>query len=107
MSRRFERRVSLITGSSRGIGRALALTLAREGAAVVVNYVRNAELASQTVREIEALGSRAVAVQANMETADEIETPLRPRRSGVRFSRSFRLKCRRKRLQENRRSQSA
>ena len=73
MSRRFEKKVSLITGSSRGIGRALALTLAREGATIVVNYVRNAELAAQTVREIEALGSRAIAVQANMENADEID----------------------------------
>ena len=71
--RRFEGKVSLITGSSRGIGRALALTLAREGAAVVVNYVRNAELAAQTVREIEALGSRAIAVQANMENIEEID----------------------------------
>jgi NAD(P)-dependent dehydrogenase (short-subunit alcohol dehydrogenase family) len=73
MSRRFENKVSLITGSSRGIGRALALTLAREGASVVVNYVRNADLAAQTVSEIEALGSRAIAVQANMETAEEID----------------------------------
>jgi enoyl-[acyl-carrier protein] reductase III len=72
MSRRFEKKVSLITGSSRGIGRALALTLAREGAAVVVNYVRNADLAAETVREIEALGTRAIAVQADMENADEI-----------------------------------
>lgn len=73
MSRRFENKVSLITGSSRGIGRALALTLARDGAAVVVNYVRNADLAAETVREIEALGSRAIAVQANMETVEEID----------------------------------
>jgi NAD(P)-dependent dehydrogenase (short-subunit alcohol dehydrogenase family) len=73
MSRRFEQKVSLVTGSSRGIGRALALTLAREGATVVVNYVRNADLAAETVREIEALGSRAIAVQANMETVDEID----------------------------------
>jgi NAD(P)-dependent dehydrogenase (short-subunit alcohol dehydrogenase family) len=73
MSRRFENKVSLITGSSRGIGRALALTLAREGASVVVNYVRNADLGAQTVREIEALGSRAIAVQANMETPEEID----------------------------------
>jgi enoyl-[acyl-carrier protein] reductase III len=73
MSRRFENKVSLVTGSSRGIGRALALTLARDGAAVVVNFVRNADLAEQTVREIEALGSRAIAVQANMETTEEID----------------------------------
>ena len=73
MTRRFEKRVSLITGSSRGIGRALALTLAREGADIVVNYVRNAELAAATVREIEALGTRAIAVQADMESVDEID----------------------------------
>jgi NAD(P)-dependent dehydrogenase (short-subunit alcohol dehydrogenase family) len=73
VSRRFENKVSLITGSSRGIGRALALTLAREGAAVVVNYVRNADLAAETVREIEGLGSRAIAVQANMENVEEID----------------------------------
>ncbi|MGB8966339.1 MAG: SDR family oxidoreductase [Candidatus Cybelea sp.] len=74
MSRRFEQRVALITGSSRGIGRALALTLARDGAGVVVNYNRNADLAATTVREIEALGSPAIAVQANMEVADEIDS---------------------------------
>jgi NAD(P)-dependent dehydrogenase (short-subunit alcohol dehydrogenase family) len=73
VSRRFENTVSLITGSSRGIGRALALTLAREGASIVVNYVRNADLAAETVREIEALGSHAIAVQANMETVEEID----------------------------------
>jgi NAD(P)-dependent dehydrogenase (short-subunit alcohol dehydrogenase family) len=73
MTRRFEKRVSLITGSSRGIGRALALTLAREGADIVVNYVRNADLATSTVREIEALGTRAIAVQADMESVDEID----------------------------------
>ena len=71
--RRFEGKVALITGSSRGIGRALALTLARDGASVVVNYVRNADLAAETVREIEALGSRAIAVQANMENPEEID----------------------------------
>jgi NAD(P)-dependent dehydrogenase (short-subunit alcohol dehydrogenase family) len=73
VSRRFEGRVSLITGSSRGIGRALAMTLAREGASIVVNYVRNADLAAETVREIEAQGSRAIAVQANMENPEEID----------------------------------
>jgi NAD(P)-dependent dehydrogenase (short-subunit alcohol dehydrogenase family) len=70
---RFVGTVSLITGSSRGIGRALALTLAREGAAVVVNYQRNVDMAAATVREIEALGSRAIAVQANMESIEDID----------------------------------
>jgi enoyl-[acyl-carrier protein] reductase III len=73
MSRRFEGKISLVTGSSRGIGRALALTLAREGSSVVVNYQRNADLAEGVVREAEALGSRAIAVQANMESTEDID----------------------------------
>lgn len=73
MNRRFDGTVSLVTGSSRGIGRALALTLAREGASITVNYQRNADLAAGVVREIEALGSRAIAVQANMENPQEID----------------------------------
>lgn len=73
MSGRFDGKISLITGSSRGIGRALALTLAREGASVVVNYLRNADLAAEAVREIESLGGRAIAVQANMEEPHEID----------------------------------
>jgi len=73
VSRRFDGKISLITGSSRGIGRALALTLARDGASIVVNYNRNEELAAATVAEIEALGSRALAVQANVETVEDID----------------------------------
>ncbi len=73
MSRRFEGKVALVTGSSRGIGRALALTLARDGASIVVNFNRNAGLAEATAREIESLGSRAVTVQANMEEPDQID----------------------------------
>jgi enoyl-[acyl-carrier protein] reductase III len=73
VSQRFEGKVALITGSSRGIGRALALTLARDGADVVVNYQRNSDLADAVVREIQGLGSRAIAVQANMESTDDID----------------------------------
>jgi NAD(P)-dependent dehydrogenase (short-subunit alcohol dehydrogenase family) len=66
--------VALITGSSRGIGRALALRLAAEhGASIVVNFKRNADLAEQTVRDIEAAGGRATAVQADMESPEEID----------------------------------
>ncbi|HEY4433778.1 MAG TPA: SDR family oxidoreductase [Candidatus Cybelea sp.] len=73
MSRRFEGKVALVTGSSRGIGRALALTLARDGATLVINYNRNAQLAQEAVAEIEALGTRAIALQANMEEPEQIE----------------------------------
>lgn len=59
-------RKALVTGSSRGIGRGIALALAREGADVVVNYRKNAEEAGKTVREIESLGGEAIAVQADV-----------------------------------------
>ncbi|MGI8664788.1 MAG: SDR family NAD(P)-dependent oxidoreductase [Jatrophihabitans sp.] len=63
----------LVTGSSRGIGAATARALGRHGAAVIVNYVRNAEAAKQVVADIEALGSRAIAVQADVRRPAEVE----------------------------------
>lgn len=59
-------RVAIVTGASRGIGRGIALELARRGAAVVINYHASAEAAEAVVAEITALGGRAVAVQADV-----------------------------------------
>jgi 3-oxoacyl-[acyl-carrier protein] reductase len=59
-------KVALVTGSSRGIGRAVARTLADAGAAVVVNYRRSAEMAEGLVAEITGAGGRAVAVGADV-----------------------------------------
>ncbi|WP_037578169.1 1-cyclohexenylcarbonyl-CoA reductase [Phaeacidiphilus oryzae] len=67
-------KVSLITGASRGIGRALALTLARDGGTVVVNYKKNAELAEKVVGEIEELGGRGFAVRADVETVEGVRS---------------------------------
>jgi enoyl-[acyl-carrier protein] reductase III len=64
---------ALITGSSRGIGRALALTLARGGGTVVVNYKKNAELAEQTRKEITQLGGTALTVAADVEQPEEVD----------------------------------
>jgi 3-oxoacyl-[acyl-carrier protein] reductase len=61
-------RSALVTGASRGIGRAIAVALAGQGADVAVNYRENAAAADEVVAEITALGRRAIAVQGS--TAD-------------------------------------
>ena len=64
-------RVALVTGGGRGIGRAIALSLAEAGADVAVNYRRDAGAAEEVVKEIEALGRKAKAYQASVENFDE------------------------------------
>jgi 3-oxoacyl-[acyl-carrier protein] reductase len=64
-------RVALVTGGSRGIGRACALALAGDGFDVAVNYRRDADAAARTVADIEALGRRARSYAASVESADE------------------------------------
>ena len=59
-------KVALITGASRGIGRAIAVRLGRDGAAVVVNYSGSQEAAHETVAAIEKGGGQAIAVQADV-----------------------------------------
>ncbi|MFF5858348.1 SDR family oxidoreductase [Streptomyces sp. NPDC012751] len=68
----FEGRIALITGASRGIGRALALTLGRGGATVVVNYKKNADLAGKTVAALEEAGGRGLAVRADVESVEGV-----------------------------------
>ncbi|MFE5257119.1 SDR family oxidoreductase [Streptomyces coelicoflavus] len=65
-------RVAIVTGGSRGIGRAVSLRLAGDGLAVVVNYARDASAADETVRAITEAGGRAVAVQADVAEEKEI-----------------------------------
>jgi 3-oxoacyl-[acyl-carrier protein] reductase len=65
--------VAVVTGASRGIGRAIALTLAREGARVVVNYARSRERGEAVVAEIRADGGEALAVRADVSRADEVD----------------------------------
>ncbi|HEY3799172.1 MAG TPA: SDR family oxidoreductase [Caulobacteraceae bacterium] len=64
-------RVALVTGGGRGIGRAIALSLAEAGADVAVNYRRDADAAGEVVKEIEAMGRKAKAYQAAVENWDE------------------------------------
>ncbi|AGT31505.1 3-ketoacyl-ACP reductase [Geobacillus genomosp. 3] len=68
-----EGKVALVTGASRGIGRAIALELARQGANVAVNYDGNEAKANEVVETIRSLGREAFAVQADVACAEDVE----------------------------------
>lgn len=68
----FQNKIALVTGSGRGIGREIALRLAREGADVVVNFFRNRKPAEETAVSIRKLGRQALVVKANMGDLDQI-----------------------------------
>jgi 3-oxoacyl-[acyl-carrier protein] reductase len=72
-SQRLQGQVAIVTGASRGIGRAAALALASEGATVVVNYASSNQAADAVVAEITGMGSQAVALQADVAQADQID----------------------------------
>jgi 3-oxoacyl-[acyl-carrier protein] reductase len=65
-------RVALVTGASRGIGRAIALALAQAGADVLVNCREREDAATEVVRQIEALGGRALAVRADVTAREQV-----------------------------------
>ncbi len=69
---RLKGKQALITGSSRGIGRGIALKLAREGAVVAVHYYQNHEAAAETLARIRELGSDGVIVQADVSRVDDV-----------------------------------
>ena len=60
------KKVALVTGASRGIGRGIALQLGREGWDVCVNYIQQKEAAEQVVAALKAMGRRAIAVQTDV-----------------------------------------
>jgi len=66
-------KVAIVTGASRGIGRAIALKLASNGASVVVNYVGNTDKAQEVVTEIEKLQVQAISVQADVSKVADIQ----------------------------------
>ncbi len=71
--RRFRGRVALVTGGSRGIGRAVSLRLAREGARVGINFVSNESAAAETVEHVNRLGTEAEAVQADVSDRSAVQ----------------------------------
>jgi enoyl-[acyl-carrier protein] reductase III len=68
-----EGKLALVTGSGRGIGRAIALKLASQGADIVVDFFRHRESAEQTARDVEALGVKAEVIRANVGDAAKID----------------------------------
>ncbi len=68
-----EGKLALVTGAGRGIGRAIAIDLARAGADVIVNYSRSREQAEKVARQIEAMGRRALAIQADVSQKADID----------------------------------
>src|SRR6476659_8702 len=72
MSQSLHGKTAIVTGSSRGIGRAIAEGLAAEGAAVVVNYVGNQKAADEVVAAIVGNGGKAIAIQADISTPSDV-----------------------------------
>lgn len=70
---RLEGKSAVVTGGGRGIGRAICLAFAKEGADVVVNYASREETAQEVVRAIEAMGRKAVAVKGNVALKEDAE----------------------------------
>jgi len=70
---RLKDKSALVTGSSRGVGRAVALAYGREGANVVVNYTSNENAANEVVSAIEGMGSKAVAVKADVAKKTDVD----------------------------------
>ena len=69
----FEGKTALVTGGSRGLGRAVCLELAKGGANVVLCYAGNEAAAQETVREIEALGAKALAIRCDVSDAAQVD----------------------------------
>ena len=81
----FEGKVALITGGTRGLGRAIALRLARGGATLALNYRRDEDSAARTLNDMQALSPRSILVKADME--DDAQVRAMVARAGTEFGR--------------------
>lgn len=70
---KLQNKVALITGASRGMGKAIALLFGKEGARVIVNYKQSEEQANQVVEEIKKFGSEAIAIKADVSNENQVK----------------------------------
>lgn len=73
MNSRLQNQVAIVTGASRGIGRAIAIAMASEGAKVAVNYASSSSAAEDVVSKIAKMGGEAIALQADVSQADQVD----------------------------------
>src|SRR5574344_1050989 len=66
-------KVALITGGSRGIGRAIALELAKNGVNIAISYINNEDKAKEAIDEINSYGVKAIAIKANVSVESEVQ----------------------------------
>ncbi|MFB1081144.1 3-oxoacyl-[acyl-carrier-protein] reductase [Jeotgalibacillus sp. JSM ZJ347] len=74
---KLEGKTAVVTGASRGIGRSIAIELAKNGSNVVVNYSGNEEKAKETAKEVEAAGAKALVFKADVSNADDVQAMLK------------------------------
>jgi len=80
-SQHLSEKVAIVTGASRGIGRAIAIALAAEGAKVVVNYARSEGAAKEVVKAITDQGGEAIAVQGDVSDAEQVQNLIKETRN--------------------------
>jgi NAD(P)-dependent dehydrogenase (short-subunit alcohol dehydrogenase family) len=78
----FKGKKALVTGGSRGLGKAISLELARHGAAVAINYVKNSEAAEETAGQIRALGVECIVIQADISDHASVKELFKSLREG-------------------------
>ncbi|WP_400247163.1 3-oxoacyl-[acyl-carrier-protein] reductase [Niallia sp. JL1B1071] len=70
-------KVAVVTGASRGIGKSIAIELAKQGADIVVNYAGSVDRANEVVKEIEALGRKAISIQCDVSDGDSVNAMMK------------------------------
>ena len=86
---RLKDQVAIVTGASRGIGKATAIALATEGAKVMINYARSSDAAEALAAEITKAGGAAIALQADVSQVDQVDALKRPSKNGDKSTSSL------------------